>query len=105
MVVFTISGGTAKMVASPKPMVPVFVFIPSLHRARLLNLIRGAVPFVVEEEKHLLLHMVQLIIMLKKGRLLKKGGRVVIITGIPVGIPNRSNIIRVEVVPLKPYFS
>jgi len=98
-VVFTISGGTAKMVASPKPMVPVFVFTPSLHRARLLNLIRGTVPFVVEEDKHLLLHMEQLIIMLKKRRLLKKGDRVVITTGIPVGIPNRTNIIRVEEVP------
>jgi hypothetical protein len=54
------------MVASPKPMVRVFAFTTSLHRARLLNLIRGTVPFVVEEDKHLLLHMEQLIIMLKK---------------------------------------
>jgi pyruvate kinase len=99
MVVFTHSGGTAKMVASHKPMVPVFAFTPSLQRARLLNLIRGTVPFVVEEDKHLLLHMEQLIIMLKKRRLLKKGDRVVITTGIPVGIPNWTNIIRVEVVP------
>jgi len=99
MVVFTHSGGTAKMVASSKPMVPVFAFTPSLHRARLLNLIRGTIPFVVEEDKHLLLHMEQLIIMLKKRRLLKKGDRVVITTGIPVGIPNWTNIIRVEEVP------
>lgn len=99
MVVFTHSGGTAKMVASPKPMVPVFAFTPSLHRARALNLIRGVVPFVVEEDKHLLLHMEQLVIMLKKRRLLKKGDRVVITTGIPVGIPNWTNIIRVEEVP------
>ena len=87
------------MVASPKPMVPVFAFTTSLYRALLLNLIRGTVPFVLEEEKHLLLHMEQLIIMLKKRRLLKKGDRVVITTGIPVGIPNRTNIIRVEEVP------
>ncbi len=62
------------MVASPKPMVPVFAFTTSLH-------------------------MEQLIIMLKKRRLLKKGDRVVITTGIPVGIPNQTNIIRVEEVP------
>ena len=84
------------MVASPKQMVPVFFFTTSLHRARLLNLIRGKVPFVVEEDKHLLLHMEELIIILKKRRLLKKGDRVVITTGIPVGIPNQTNIIRVE---------
>ena len=99
IVVFTHSGGTAKMVASAKPMVPVFAFTPSLNRARLLNLIRGMVPIVVEEDKHLLLHMEQLIIMLKKRKQLKKGDRVVITTGIPVGIPNWTNIIRVEEVP------
>ena len=76
------------MVASPKPMVPVFAFTTCLHRALLLNLIRGTVPFVVEEEKHLLLHMEQLIIMLKKIWLLIKGDRVVITTGIPVGKPD-----------------
>lgn len=96
IVVFTHSGGTAKMVASSKPRVPIFAFTPSLHRARLLNLIRGTIPFVVEEDKHLLLHMEQLIIMLKKRRFLKKGDKVVITTGIPVGIPNWTNIIRVE---------
>ncbi len=98
MVVFTVSGGTAKMVACPKPMVPIFAFTSSLQRARLLNLVRGAVPFVVEEDRHLLLHMDQMIAMLKNKRLVKKGDRVVITTGIPVGIPNWTNVIRVEVV-------
>ncbi|MZG31367.1 MAG: pyruvate kinase [Nitrospinae bacterium] len=96
MVVFTVSGGTAKMVACPKPMVPIFTFTSSVQRARLLNLVRGAVPFVVEEDRHLLLHMDQMIPMLKNKRLVKKGDRVVITTGIPVGIPNWTNVIRVE---------
>jgi pyruvate kinase len=99
MVVFTVSGGTAKMVACPKPMVPIFAFTSSLQRARLLNLVRGTVPFVVEEDRHLLLHMDQMITMLKNKRLVKKGDRVVITTGIPVNIPNWTNVIRVEVVP------
>ena len=43
--------------------------------------------------------MEQLIIMLKKRRLLKKGDRVVITIGIPVGITNQTNIIRMEEVP------
>ena len=99
MIVFTLSGGTAKMVASPKPMVPVFAFTSSLQRARLLNLVRGAVPFLVEEDRYLLIHIEQMITMLKNKRLVKKGDRVVITTGIPVGIPNWTNVIRVEVVP------
>jgi hypothetical protein len=53
---------------------------------------------VVEEDKHLLLHMEQLIIILKKA-VLKKVDRVMITTGIPVGIPNRTNIIQVEEAP------
>jgi pyruvate kinase len=96
MVVFTLSGGTAKMMASPKPMVPIFALTSTLQRARLLNLVRGAIPFLVEEDRHLLIHIEQMITMLKNKRLLKKGDRVVITTGIPVGIPNWTNVIRVE---------
>jgi pyruvate kinase len=99
MVIFTLSGGTAKMVASPKPMVPIFSFTSSLQRARLLNLVRGAVPFLVEEDRHLLLHIEELITMLKNKRLVKKRDRVVVTTGIPVNIPNWTNVIRVEEVP------
>ena len=96
MVVFTLSGGTAKMMASPKPMVPIFALTSTLQRARLLNLVRGTIPFLVEEDRHLLIHIEQMITMLKNKRLLKKGDRVVITTGIPVGIPNWTNVIRVE---------
>ena len=48
---------------------------------------------------HLLIHIEQMITMLKNKRLVKKGDRVVITTGIPVGIPNWTNVIRVEEVP------
>ena len=99
MIVFTLTGATAKMVASPKPMVPVFAFTSSLQRARLLNLVRGAVPFLVEEDRHLLLHIEEMITMLKNKRLVKKGDRGVITMGIPVGIPSWTNVIRVEEVP------
>ena len=40
-----------------------------------------------------------MITMLKNKRLVKKGDRVVSTTGIPVGIPNWTNVIRVEEVP------
>jgi len=45
-----------------------------------------------------LLHIDQLIDMLKNKRLVKKGDRVVITTVIPVIIPNWANVICVEVV-------
>ena len=77
-------------------MVPIFALTSTLQRARLLNLVRGTIPFLVEEDRHLLIHIEQMITMLKNKRLLKKGDRVVITTGIPVGIPNWTNVIRVE---------
>ena len=36
---------------------------------------------------------------LKKARHLKKGDRVVITAGVPLGIPSWTNVLRVEVVP------
>jgi len=78
---------------------PVFALTSNLQRAHLMSLVRGAIPFLVEEDWHLLLRMEQIIPMLKNKRLVKKGDRVVITRGIPTGIPNWTNVIRVEVVP------
>ena len=69
MIVFTLSGGTASMMASPKPMVPIFALTSSLQSARLLKLVRGSVPFLVEEDRHLLIHIEHTITMLKNKNL------------------------------------
>ena len=99
LIVFTLTGGTAKMVASPNPMVPVFIFTSSLDRARRLALLRGAVPFLVRKNKNLFDDMGLVFSMLKKRRLVNKGDRVVVTTGIPIGVPGWTNVIRVEIVP------
>ena len=99
IIVFTLSGGTAKMVASPHPMVPVFAFTSSLERARRLALLRGAIPFLVEKSQNLFNDMAPIFNILKKRKLLEKGDRVVITTGMPIGIPSWTNVIRVEITP------
>jgi pyruvate kinase len=99
LVVFTLSGDTAKMVSSPRPMVPVFAFTSSRSRARKLTLLRGVIPNLVKESENFMDDMRNLFRFLKKRRYLKKGDRIVIATGLPVGIPKWTNTIRVEIVP------
>ncbi|GJL77409.1 MAG: pyruvate kinase [Nitrospinaceae bacterium] len=99
VIVFTLSGGTARMMASQSPMVPMFVFTSSLASARRLTLLRGAIPFLMEKRKDFLEDMGALFRILKKQRLVKKGNRVVITAGLPFHIPNRANVVRVENIP------
>lgn len=99
LVVFTLSGGTAKMIVSPRPMVPVFAFTPSRSRARKLTLLRGVVPFLVKDSGNLMDDMGGVFRVLKRKRFVKKNDRIVVATGLPVGIPGWTNTIRVEIVP------
>jgi pyruvate kinase len=99
LVVFTLSGGTAKMIVSPRPMVPVFAFTSSRLRARKLTLLRGVVPFLVKNNPNVMDDIGEVFRILKRKRFVKKNDRIVIATGLPVGIPGWTNTIRVEIVP------
>lgn len=96
LLVFTRSGGRAKMVSGPHPMVPIFAFTSKMGTARKLTLLRGAVPFYVKEERTFMGDLNEIFAILKKRRLVKKGDRVVIATGVPLGVPNWTNVMRVE---------
>ena len=99
IIVFTLGGGTARMMAAPNPMVPIFAFTSRLARARRLVLLRGAYPFLIEKNKDFLEDMEKLFTILKNRRLVKKNDRVVITAGLPIDIPSWTNVVRVEVVP------
>ncbi|MGP0629880.1 pyruvate kinase [Nitrospina sp. 32_T5] len=99
IVVFTLTGGTAKMVRSPHPMVPLAVFTSRPRRARQLTLLRGALPFLVEADRPFLNDMEAVLKCLKQKKMVKKGDRIVIATGEPADIPKWTNVIRVERVP------
>ena len=62
-------------------------------------MLRGAVPFLVKDSENFLDHIDDAFRLLKKKRLVKKGDRIVIATGIPIAVPKWTNVIRVEVVP------
>jgi len=99
IIVFTLGGGTARMMAAPHPMVPIFAFTSRLVRARRLMLLRGTYPFLIEKNKDFLEDLKGLFATLKKRRLVKKNDRVVITAGLPIDIPSWTNVLRVEVVP------
>lgn len=99
IIVFTLGGGTARMMAAPNPMVPIFAFTSRLARARRLMLLRGAYPFLIEKNKDFLEDLEKLFAVLKKQRLVKKNDRVVITAGLPINIPSWTNVVRVEEVP------
>ncbi len=99
LMIFTLSGGTARQVAAPLPMVPVFAFTSSRRRAGKLTLIRGCRPFMVRDSQYFLEDLKKIFAALKSRKLLKKGDRVVLTAGIPAGIPQWTNVIRVEETP------
>jgi len=98
IIVFTLSGRTARMMAAPNPMVPIFAFTSSLDRARRLTLLRGTISFLMDKNKDFLEDMEALFRVLKNRHLVKKNDRLVITAGLPYHIPNRTNVVRVEVV-------
>lgn len=98
VIVYTLSGGTARMMAAPNPMAPIFAFTSSLNRARRLTLLRGTISFLMDKNKDFLEDMEALFRVLKEKRLVKKNDRLVITAGLPFDIPNWTNVVRVEVV-------
>ncbi|MFQ5671641.1 MAG: pyruvate kinase [Nitrospinales bacterium] len=99
LLVFTETGRTARLVSSPHPMAPLFAFTSRLETARRLTLLRGTTPFLVNKKSSFVGDLKDIFGILKARRLVKKGQRVVITTGLPVGVPQWTNVIRVEVVP------
>lgn len=98
LLVFTLTGGTARLVASPNPMVPIYSFSPNVQAARRLTLLRGAVSFSMPHATDTFADLSNVFAVLKKRRLVKKGDRVVMTAGVKIGVPRGTNIIRVEVV-------
>ncbi len=99
LMVFTKTGGTALQVASPKPNVPIFTFTSVRECARRVALIRGTVPILIKSDRGFLEDLAPFFEKIKETGLVKKGDRIILTTGIPLGIPQWTNVIRVEELP------
>ncbi|ADO74614.1 pyruvate kinase [Stigmatella aurantiaca] len=95
---FTLSGVTARLLAHYRPAVPIVAFSPNQEVRRRLALLWGVVPRVLEpiQETEAMVKRVEEEL-LARG-LARKGERIVIVFGAPVGQPGKINSLRLHTI-------
>ncbi|WNG39993.1 pyruvate kinase [Archangium minus] len=95
---FTLSGVTARLLAHYRPPVPIVAFSPNQEVRRRLALLWGVVPRVLEpiQETEAMVRRVEEELV-SRG-LARKGDRVVIVFGAPVGQPGKINSMRLHII-------
>jgi pyruvate kinase len=95
---FTLSGVTARLLAHYRPPVPIVAFSPNQEVRRRLALLWGVVPRVLEpiQETEAMVRRVEEELV-SRG-LARKGDRVVIVYGAPVGQPGKINSLRLHTI-------
>jgi len=93
----THSGQTARLVAKYRPHAPIIAVTPSEEVRRMLTLFWGIYPFRIEEppDTDTLIERAKEAAL--RSGLVSRGDRVVIVAGVPVGIPGATNLIKADV--------
>jgi pyruvate kinase len=95
IITVTISGNTAKMISRYKPSCPIIAFATDEQICRQLNLTWGVSPYIIKSENNTEeLFLTALSEAIRKGYV-KKGDKIVLTTGVPLGISGNTNMIRV----------
>jgi pyruvate kinase len=97
IITFTQSGSTARLVAKYRPQQPILAPTPLEKTYRSLALVWGVVPVLGESIKDTDEIVDRAFQAALKSGLVKKGQRVVITAGAPVGVSGTTNLIRAEV--------
>ncbi len=92
----TMSGFTASMVSMYKPNCPVIACTINPIVCRQANLMFGVVPLHIRQEDTADELFREALSAARNAGLLKSGDKVVLTAGVPLGIPGRTNMIRVE---------
>ncbi len=92
----TMSGFTARMVSMYKPSCPVIACTINPTVCRQANLMFGVLPLHIRQEDTADELFREAISSAKNAGFLKDGDKVVLTAGVPLGIPGRTNMIRVE---------
>jgi len=95
IVPFTRSGATAKAVAKFRPPVPVYAVVHDIETWRRLNLIWGVEPFLTILAKSIDEIIEESIKVAKEKKIAKKGDKVIVLAGAPMGVPGTTNLIKV----------
>lgn len=94
----TMSGFTASMVSMYKPNCPIIACTTNPTVCRQMNLMFGVAPLHIRQEDTADELFREAISSAKSAGFLKEGNKVVLTAGVPLGIPGRTNMIRVEVI-------
>ncbi len=97
IVAFTSLGSTARQVAKYRPSVPILAATPDLDGWHRLTLTWGITPFLMSQAESI----EEMATAAKEAALstgmAEPGDRIVIVAGVPIGHPGRTNLLRVEV--------
>ncbi|HEY0012324.1 MAG TPA: pyruvate kinase [Allosphingosinicella sp.] len=95
IVVFTMSGSTARRISRERPAVPLLVLTPQLRTARKLGLLWGAHGVRTRDVGNFEEMIAKAKRMALRHRVAKAGDRIVIIAGVPFGTPGSTNVIHI----------
>jgi pyruvate kinase len=96
---FTLSGATARLLSHHRPPVPVIGFSPDHAIRRRLALYWGVLPRIMEPIRNSDLMAEMVSERLVTDGLAKPGDRVVLVHGSPLGIPGKTNSLRIHEIP------
>jgi len=97
IITFTHSGSTARLVAKYRPQRPILAPTPLVETYRRLSLIWGVVPVLGEDIKNTDEVIDQAFKLALESGLFKRGQKVVITAGVPIGVPGTTNFIKAEI--------
>ncbi|MBI4909087.1 MAG: pyruvate kinase [Acidobacteria bacterium] len=94
--VFSVSGASARLVASYRPPVPIYVFTNTADVARRLTVNYGLLALLVPEHDNTDKMLAEVDRMLGQRRSLKPGDSVVFVAGLPVGRKGTTNLLKLH---------
>jgi pyruvate kinase len=98
ILVATISGYTARMVSRHRPELPIIVTAESEKVRRQLALSWGVIPYVLPKCKTVDELINKAVLLARKKKIVKKGDKVIVIGGQPVGKPGNANLIKIHTI-------
>ncbi len=97
IITFTQSGSTARLVAKNRPRNPILAPTPLENTYRRLSLVWGVMPVLSETARNTDEMIDRALNEALKSGLVRRGQRVVVTSGVPVGVPGMTNLIKVQV--------
>ena len=99
IVVMTTSGRSARFVAAERPKTPIYALTTSLNVYHELNLLWGINPILVSEISSTFDNLIKLAAstLVERG-LAASGDKIIVVGGVPAGIPGGSNFIKIHIV-------